>query len=111
MTRGIDINTKRDDARMMRTVGFAPVHLFEDECPEHRIAFELAGLQSIKDLRFGGGRYQCAICGGVFEKMRSDIEAAEEAVGEFSTEPLDDVSVVCEDCNLDFRDWYFSSAC
>ena len=47
--------------------------------------------------------YQCADCGGIFEKGRSDEEAKNEAKELFGIEDEDieqgnDVAVICDDC-------------
>jgi len=45
--------------------------------------------------------FECAKCGGVFEKARSDEEAKKEAEGFFGKNPNDwndEVVVVCDDC-------------
>ena len=47
--------------------------------------------------------YQCADCGGIFEKGRSDEEAKNEAKELFGIEDEDieqgnDVAIICDDC-------------
>ena len=42
--------------------------------------------------------YQCARCGGVFTKGRSDEEAQKEAMGLFGEIPHAEQEIVCDDC-------------
>jgi hypothetical protein len=50
--------------------------------------------------------YQCAHCGGVFEKGWSDEEATAEAADNFGEAPKgDDAAVVCDDCYQGFMAW------
>ncbi len=42
--------------------------------------------------------YQCAMCGGVFEKTRSDEEAMRETNELFGDVTREDCDVICDDC-------------
>jgi len=42
--------------------------------------------------------YRCEVCGGVFQKGRSDEEAIAEKEKLFSDVPLEDCGIVCDDC-------------
>lgn len=42
--------------------------------------------------------YQCAHCKGVFERTRSDAEAASEATQNWPAIPLEEMDQVCNDC-------------
>lgn len=44
------------------------------------------------------GQYQCAVCGGVFNKTWSDDEAAAELSETFPGYASDDCGIVCDDC-------------
>ena len=42
--------------------------------------------------------YQCAKCGNIYEKGRSDVDAMEESVNKFGVQTLTPMEVVCDDC-------------
>jgi hypothetical protein len=44
------------------------------------------------------GYYECAVCGGMFEKGRTDEEAMNEQKMVFPGVPLCDCELVCDDC-------------
>lgn len=45
-------------------------------------------------------QFQCAECGGIFEKGRPDEEAMEEAIDNFGQETIEEqpLAVICDDC-------------
>ncbi len=43
-------------------------------------------------------KYTCAICGGIFEKARTDEEALEESRQIFGDIPKEEMEIVCDDC-------------
>jgi len=51
-----------------------------------------------KKARPDNGSYKCAICGGVFKKVRSDEDAMEELVKLWGNHPEEELAVVCDDC-------------
>jgi len=53
--------------------------------------------------------YVCAVCEREFDKEVSDAEALAASIEEgviTGREPLDDLSVVCDDCYPTFREWF-----
>jgi hypothetical protein len=47
----------------------------------------------------GFGQFKCAVCGGTFEKTRSDDEAMVETNSVFSpSERAEGLAIVCDDC-------------
>jgi len=48
--------------------------------------------------------YQCAQCGGAFEKGRSDEEAMEETHNNFGNIPQEECTVICGDCYKKFME-------
>ena len=42
--------------------------------------------------------YQCALCGGVFEKGQSDEEAEAEGKENFPGTPEDEIELICDYC-------------
>lgn len=48
--------------------------------------------------------YQCAMCGGIFEKAISDEQAAKEYIEAFGPVlAMDNYDVVCDDCYQNIR--------
>jgi uncharacterized CHY-type Zn-finger protein len=45
-----------------------------------------------------GEDYECAECGGTFERVRSDEEAMAEAHQKFDPKDLEDSAIICEEC-------------
>jgi hypothetical protein len=55
--------------------------------------------------------FTCALCGGTFEKGRSDDEALEEARENFGADMLKaPQGVICEDCYQEFMSWFLGGA-
>jgi DNA-directed RNA polymerase subunit RPC12/RpoP len=42
--------------------------------------------------------YKCSVCGGTFEKMRSDDEALQETKELFGDFPMEELAIVCDVC-------------
>ena len=42
--------------------------------------------------------FQCALCGGMFEKGKSDEEAMRESEEHFGKVPKEELAIVCDDC-------------
>jgi len=50
------------------------------------------------------GKYQCAICKGIYEKGLSDDEAEQEMKDVFGENvTVDDCGIVCDDCYNDMK--------
>jgi hypothetical protein len=53
--------------------------------------------------------YQCARCGGVFVKGRSDAEARSEfeaRMPHLADLPQSEMDTICDDCMVRFRAWF-----
>jgi hypothetical protein len=46
----------------------------------------------------GPNQYECAACGGIFDKVGSDEDADKEYAGLFPTHSDEPRAVVCDDC-------------
>lgn len=49
--------------------------------------------------------YQCASCKGIFTKGWTDEEAMEESKNKFGDIPVEDQSVICDDCWIKLNKW------
>jgi Zn finger protein HypA/HybF involved in hydrogenase expression len=50
--------------------------------------------------------FQCAKCGGIFEKDWSDEEAKAEMVNLWGDLPEEEQAVICDDCHKAFMKWF-----
>lgn len=49
--------------------------------------------------------YTCSVCENTYEKGWSDEEAMKEKNTLWGDAPLEEFSIVCEDCNIAFLEW------
>jgi uncharacterized protein with PIN domain len=62
------------------------------------VSFYRPGEAGLHSIRLPDNYYRCAECGGVFEKALTDEEAKAQLGQEFPGIPVDECSIMCDDC-------------